>query len=91
MIDKYLDRLLYMNDLISRKATGTPSQFAKKLNISQRTLYRWIANMRDRNISILYDEERQSYYYSNDNKATKSTDKLYTTIFSVTRNGSKAD
>jgi predicted DNA-binding transcriptional regulator YafY len=88
MFDKYLDRLLYMNDLISRRATGTPSQFAKKLNISQRTLYRWIANMRDRNISITYDEERQSYCYSDDNKETNSTDKLYTTIFSVSRNGS---
>lgn len=64
MTDKALDRLLYMDDLIRRKATGKPSQFAKKLQISERTLYRWIGTLRNRGIFIEYDLHRESYFYS---------------------------
>jgi predicted DNA-binding transcriptional regulator YafY len=64
MNDNSLDRLLYMDDLIRRKATGKPSQFAKKLSVSERTLYRWIGIFRNRGIFIDYDSIRETYYYN---------------------------
>lgn len=78
MNDKLLDRLLYMDNLISRKATGCPSQFAKKLSISERTLYRWIAILRNRGICIEYDEGRGSYFYEYKETTTESENRFLT-------------
>lgn len=59
-----LEKLNYMNDLIKRKSTGSPEQFAKKLNVSRSTFFDYLAYMRkDLQLDIKYDNLASSYYY----------------------------
>jgi hypothetical protein len=49
---------------ISHKATGTPKQLAKKLNISEREVYYLMQTMKeDYNAPIEYDKQKQTYFY----------------------------
>jgi biotin operon repressor len=49
--------------LIRLKATGSPEALADRLNMSKRTLYRQIEDMRDLGFSIEYDKCHKTYYY----------------------------
>lgn len=69
-----------MNRLINRKATGTPKEFAGKLNITEKTLFRSMDYIQRKGISISYDEFNQTYYYTNSNKVE------YRCIFSEMKN-----
>jgi predicted DNA-binding transcriptional regulator YafY len=60
---KYVDRLKRMDDLIRRKATGTPEQFAEMLQISPSQLYSDLKEMRQMGAPIQYSETRKSYVY----------------------------
>jgi transcriptional antiterminator len=53
---------------IEHKSTGTPKEFATRLNISERTLYRTIEVLKDLGADIVYSAERSSYVYKNDVK-----------------------
>ena len=55
-----------LHSLILYKRTGTPKQFAKKLNISESTLYRIILDFKDYGVCISFDANRQSYIYENE-------------------------
>jgi len=50
-----------MDYLIKRKATGTPDQFAEKLEISRSTLMENIRELKILGGSIEYDKNRESY------------------------------
>lgn len=50
---------------IDHKCTGTPKEFSNKLNISERTLYRILENLKDLGAEIYYSNERATYYYKN--------------------------
>jgi len=63
-IHTQIERLKCVNWLIQTKATGTPSQLAEKLNISVATVYRLIAELRDRGVPIQYCKHSQCYIYS---------------------------
>jgi len=49
-----IERIKHLNSLIKREATGTPSQLAKKLNISVATVYRLIRELKDFDAPIQY-------------------------------------
>lgn len=58
---KVIDR---MNGLIRRAATGTPSQFAYRLNISESTLYNYLNILKyELNAPIAYCRYRKTYFY----------------------------
>lgn len=59
----YLERLERMHQLISKRNTGSPSEFARKLHISPSRLYRILDEMRDLGAPISYDRQIMSYYY----------------------------
>lgn len=61
---RYIDRLSYMDDLIRKRRTGVPSEFAEKLNLSRSTLMEYLEILRQLGGPILYDRIRQTYYYS---------------------------
>ena len=63
-----MHRLKRMDDLIRRKATGTPEEFAGRLKISPSQLYADLKEMRQMGAPILYCHNRKSYYYENDCK-----------------------
>ncbi len=52
-----------LDQLIRLKATGCPADLAKKLNLSERTIYRIIKELKEIGCPISYDNERKSYYY----------------------------
>jgi hypothetical protein len=58
-----LNLLERIDQLIRLKATGTPKQLADKLELSEREVYRIIAELKERDIKIAYCKQRCTYYY----------------------------
>jgi len=52
-----------MDDLIRRKATGTPEEFATKLGLGKSVLMEELSELRELGAKIAYCRERRSYYY----------------------------
>lgn len=52
-----------MDDLINRRATGSPARFAYKLRISKSMLMINLAELKKLGAIIRYDRIRQTYYY----------------------------
>ena len=59
-----------IDQLICMKSTGTPKELAEKLNISERTIYRLIKQLKEMGAPIYFDDIRNSYCY--DQKCTFS-------------------
>ena len=62
LIDK-LERLERMDKLIALKATGTPKEFAKKICVSESTLYELLKVVKELGGEIHYCRTTQSYTY----------------------------
>lgn len=58
-----LERLDY---LIRAKATGTSSDLASRLKVSQRKIERLISGLRDMGLPVSYDKEAGTYYYTDE-------------------------
>ncbi|MBK7652717.1 MAG: HTH domain-containing protein [Flammeovirgaceae bacterium] len=65
---KYIERLDRMNDLIRRKATGNPDEFAKKLQVSRSQLMQDLKELRDLGAPIEFCNASQSYWYTRECK-----------------------
>lgn len=64
MNSDYLVILKRMNTLIRLKATGSPRQFAERLEIGESTLYKYISTLKcEFGAPVAYDSQRESYYY----------------------------
>lgn len=56
-----------VDQLILTKSTGTPKQLAKRLNISERTWYYLLDQLRnDYAFPIIYDRFGGNYYYADE-------------------------
>ncbi len=63
MSKKYFSRLEYIDYLIKSKSGGTPQEMARRLNISERTLFETLAHMKDLGAPICYCRHMRVYYY----------------------------
>ena len=64
-IYKLKNRLQYLNHLISKKCTGTPTELAHKLGLSERGWYNLLDELvNDLELPIEYCNYRKSYLYS---------------------------
>jgi hypothetical protein len=61
-----LEALERLHLLIQRKATGTPEQLAGRFNVSPRTIRNFIQILKDKDLSIHYCRDLQTYYYDSD-------------------------
>ena len=61
-------RLSRIDQLIRIKGTGTPSELAGKIGISERSTYEYIRLMKDFGAPVLYSRQRKSYYYRQDGR-----------------------
>jgi hypothetical protein len=52
-----------MDLLIRLKATGSPSEFAHKIGISQRMIFEYLSIMKSEGAFIEYSEISRTYYY----------------------------
>lgn len=63
MPKKFLQRLKRIDNLIRIKATGNASNLANRLELSESTIYEYLAVMKSFGAPIRYDNDRGTYYY----------------------------
>ncbi|KAA8476162.1 HTH domain-containing protein [Arcticibacter tournemirensis] len=63
MFLQLFNRLERIDYLIRSKSTGTPDELARRLEMSERTLYAFIHEMRASGAPIGYSKTIRSYYY----------------------------
>lgn len=60
---KYINRIERLHLLVKRKATGTPKELARRLEVSEASVYEYIKTMKELGAPITYDLYRKSYVY----------------------------
>jgi transcriptional antiterminator len=63
---KNIEKLTRMHNLICQECTGSPSELADRLTISDRTVYYLLEQLRDYDAQIGYDRCRKTYFYKED-------------------------
>lgn len=63
---KNIEKLKRMHNLICQECTGSPSELADRLTISDRTVYYLLEQLRDYEAQIGYDRSRKTYFYKED-------------------------
>ncbi|NCP53185.1 MAG: HTH domain-containing protein [Flavobacteriales bacterium] len=63
---KTLERLQQLHQRISQENTGTPKELASFMNISERSLYKLIEQLKDLTAPISYNRIINTYYYDGD-------------------------
>ena len=58
-----LERIERIDQMVRRKATGSPKTLAQKLDVSERSVHRLIDLMKNMGAPIFYSLSRQSYCY----------------------------
>ena len=59
-----MDQYHKIEEFIINEKTGTPKEFAAKMQISLRTLYKRLEELKDFGAPIKYSRERETYYFS---------------------------
>jgi predicted DNA-binding transcriptional regulator YafY len=62
----YLNLLLKLDLFIRQKGTGVPREFARKMGISERSLYEYLKVLKELGAPIKWPRIERSYYYSVD-------------------------
>ena len=61
-----LSRIERIDQFVRLKATGTPTQLAQRLRLSERSIFNIIEMMKGMGAPIYYNKVRQSYCYQQD-------------------------
>ncbi|KYG83566.1 hypothetical protein [Roseivirga echinicomitans] len=62
-MEKQIERIERLHNLIRLKATGTPKECAEKLEISERQLYRLLDLMKELGAPVYYEVYYRAYCY----------------------------
>ena len=62
-LSKYFERFQRLHGMIRKKATGSPSELADKLALSERAVFEYIRAMREMGAPIAFCPVRRTYYY----------------------------
>jgi biotin operon repressor len=62
-LKKYLERFKRLHMMIGKKATGSPAELARKLDLSERAVFECIRIMREMGAPMVFCHHRRSYYY----------------------------
>ncbi len=63
MLQKQINRLQYIEQLIRQRRTGNAAEFARRLGISRRQLYYWLEELKDMGLEIGYNRAIRSYIF----------------------------
>lgn len=66
-----IDQLKQIHFHIHHKSTGHPEEFAGRLGMSGRTLYRLLEELKDHDVHIAFSRSRGSYVYIDENTIEK--------------------
>lgn len=61
---KKLKKIERLDGLIRRKATGSPKDLARRIDVAESTIYEYIKLMRDMGAPIEFDRFGNTYYYT---------------------------
>ena len=61
-----IDLFSRINLHIKNKTTGTPLNFAKMVGMSKRQIHRYIEDMKDVGVKIVYCKKQKTYHYEDD-------------------------
>ncbi len=53
----------HFDSLVRQECTGPASEFAQKLNVSERTLHNHLRELRSLGIDVIYDYSKRTYKY----------------------------
>lgn len=59
-----IERINRLHELIKHRRTGTPSQLARRLNLSTSMIYKLMDELKLREVPIEYSRQLGTYYYS---------------------------
>lgn len=59
---EYQGKVNFLVKLAKHSNTGTPKELAKRLNVSERTLYRIIRNLKDEKIEVVFCRKTKTYF-----------------------------
>lgn len=63
-----LERVGRIDHLIRIKGTGSPSELARRLNMSERNIYQYLNLMKDMGAPIKFCPYRETYFYSEEGR-----------------------
>ena len=63
-LQKHTERIKKIHKQIQIEKTGTPNEFAKKLNVSRSQLYNLIEMLKEYDATIKYSKKTNSFYYT---------------------------
>lgn len=67
-LQKYLQRVQFIDKLIRKKATGNSDFLAKKLNLSKSGVEKFIHEMKEVGFPITYCRKRKTYLYEQEGR-----------------------
>lgn len=62
---KTLENLQKLHLLIESECTGPPQSLARRMGLSERSVYNLLEVLKDFNAPVEYSRRRKTYYYSN--------------------------
>ena len=62
---RQLERLKKAHKLIQQHKTGTPNEFASKLHISEREMFRTINFLKEMDAQVIFNRKSNTYFYTN--------------------------
>ena len=62
---RQLERLKKAHKLIQQHKTGTPNEFANKLHISEREMFRTINFLKEMDAQVVFNRKSNTYFYTN--------------------------
>ena len=65
-----INRLKRMDQLITLKSTGTPKEFAKKIDLSVSRVYDILLDMKELGAPVKYSRIKRTYFYQKRGKFT---------------------
>jgi len=69
---KHVRRLIYIDSLIKRKATGNLENFAAKNGVCKRAMTDILNEMKELGFPIKFDRKRNTYYYNEKGEMVKN-------------------
>ena len=58
-----LERTRRLDTLIRKRATGSPSALARRFEVSEATVYRWLQELKEFGLPVKYCRRRKTYLY----------------------------
>ena len=63
-----IERLQYLDELIRKRSTGSPSELAEKLGIGRSQLYNLLSYLGDIGMEAKFSRKRNTFFYKHSHK-----------------------